>query len=364
MNIPGFQILRNIFNIPSYDSTNGNLLDAAGTIIPAVPSVTLTQFQAGEFDLTTARHVLVTDVYSDNDGQPSLWYIQPTAATQKRKLVSSHVVYSSLATLNTNFPAASYPGLRALLTGYGAAGIPLVADASLGYISQVSALIASDFEIYKAAAPAAGLTWTVADNGSGKVRATPSAPHTLTSTNSLNAHLQIKTTQNGWTAGDWHEIIDINTTGNGYLDLDVAIGSLGVPVFNLAGDTFTFASVAIPPLLANSTIEIDVSFESKGATATAKNPQVLLDAFSVFAPTWAAAQTMDHPGLITIKNAGATNSQKLSGIVANSSYSGAMGGTIPTGTVDTSAATTIYFKGAPPADDWLRLGRYTVRLMR
>ena len=33
MDIPGFQILRNIFNIPSYDSTNGNLVDAAGNAI-------------------------------------------------------------------------------------------------------------------------------------------------------------------------------------------------------------------------------------------------------------------------------------------------------------------------------------------
>jgi len=114
MNIPGFQILRNLFQIPSYHGTS--FYDAAGTIIPATPSVTLAQFQAGGFDLTTARHVLVTDVYSDTDGQPSLWYIQPTAATQKRKLVSPYVVYSTLALLVADFPAASYPGLRALIT--------------------------------------------------------------------------------------------------------------------------------------------------------------------------------------------------------------------------------------------------------
>ena len=348
-------------------------LDASGNVegflfrgqtVSGIASYTLAEFQDAGFDLTIARHVLVTDVYADSDGQPSLWYIQPTASTQKRKLVSNHVVYSNLTTLNTDFPAASYPGLRVLHTGYGVAGIPLVADASLGYISQVGAVIAHGYSSKKAVAPAAGLTWTVADNGSGKVRATPSAPHTLTGGNSLNGHLQVKTTQNGWTAGDWYEITAINTTGNGYLDLDVAIGSLGVPVFNLVGDTFTLGSVSIPPLLANSAIEIDVTFNAKGSTATAKNPSVYLDTFPAFNPTWAAAQNCEHPGLITIQNAGATNVQNISGLAANTSYGGAMSGTITNGAIETSAATTIYFKGAPPADDWLRLARYTIRIMR
>lgn len=101
-----------------FDS-NGNVdsFYFRGSRISAIPSYTLAQFQAGGFDLTVARHVLISDVYSDTDSSPSLWYIAPTASTQKRKLRDKYVVYSTLALLVADFPAASYPGLCALITG-------------------------------------------------------------------------------------------------------------------------------------------------------------------------------------------------------------------------------------------------------
>lgn len=100
------------------------LIGPDGAYISTPVSYTLAQFQGGAFDLATARHVEVSNVYADTDGQPSLWKIVPTASTQKRKLVSPYVVYSTLTLLIADFPAATYPGLRALITGYnGSSGI-------------------------------------------------------------------------------------------------------------------------------------------------------------------------------------------------------------------------------------------------
>lgn len=93
-----------------------------GQPVSGIATYTRAQAQAGGFDLTTARHFMISDVYSDTDGQPSLWYIHPTASTQKRKLVSSYVVFSTIALLEASFPAASYPGLRALITSFNGSG--------------------------------------------------------------------------------------------------------------------------------------------------------------------------------------------------------------------------------------------------
>lgn len=115
-------------------NSNDELIDSSGAVISGVAAYTLSQFKAGGFDLTTARHVIITDVYSDTDSQPSLWYVQPTASTQKRKLVSPYVVYSTFPLLITDFPAASYPGLRALITGFGGSSGILVKSNGTRYV--------------------------------------------------------------------------------------------------------------------------------------------------------------------------------------------------------------------------------------
>lgn len=95
---------------------SGDLVDSNGNVITGQATYTLAQFQAGGFDLTTARYVRVTDLHSSVSGfGGSLWFIDPTA-TQKRILISEPVVFATIALLVASFPAATYPYLRSYVT--------------------------------------------------------------------------------------------------------------------------------------------------------------------------------------------------------------------------------------------------------
>ena len=105
----GFFEDRGWLGIVQHDSTNG--LNVAGTPI-SYESVTLAEFQDGDFDLTIERTVYVSDVPADRSLQGgSFWRIVPTA-TVKRKLISEAVCYSTFAAAIAAFPIASYNGLR------------------------------------------------------------------------------------------------------------------------------------------------------------------------------------------------------------------------------------------------------------
>ena len=74
----GFFEDRGWLGLVQYDSTNG--LNVAGTSV-SYESATYAQFVDAGFDLTTARHVIVTDKHSStnsSDACGSLWWIEPT----------------------------------------------------------------------------------------------------------------------------------------------------------------------------------------------------------------------------------------------------------------------------------------------
>ena len=109
--------------------SNGNFYDSAGNLISAVASYTWAQFTAGDFDLTKARHVHVSDRHSTTDGTStpgSLWWIDPTATDiRKRNLVSGPIYYSSYLSAITELPMASWPTMRIRCADVGNGRFPL-----------------------------------------------------------------------------------------------------------------------------------------------------------------------------------------------------------------------------------------------
>ena len=99
----------------TYDTTTGTFYNN-GVAVTGLPSYTWAEFTDAGFDLSVARHVKVTDRHSTMDATStpgSLWWIDPTAVTaRKRNLVSSPLYSSTFAAMLTNYPVATWPTLR------------------------------------------------------------------------------------------------------------------------------------------------------------------------------------------------------------------------------------------------------------
>lgn len=104
-----------------------------GSYISSPAAYTWAQFTAGNFDLTTARFVWVSDRHSTRDSSAtpgSLWRIDPTASTtsRKRQLVSDPLYFASAAAAPD--PTA-YPGLRIYNAGFGLGGSDWVSNGTV-----------------------------------------------------------------------------------------------------------------------------------------------------------------------------------------------------------------------------------------
>ena len=112
-----------------YDPITGILTDASGNVISGVASYTWAQFTAGAFDTSIARYVHVSDRHSTTDGTStpgSLWRIDPTAASaRKRNLMSGPVYYSTFSSMLTDVPVASWPNHKVVCGDVGNGKIPL-----------------------------------------------------------------------------------------------------------------------------------------------------------------------------------------------------------------------------------------------
>jgi hypothetical protein len=99
----------------TYDAATGIFYNN-GVAITGLPAYTWAEFNNSGFDLTVARHVKVTDKHSCKNGTStpgSLWWIDPTAATvRKRNLVSGPLYSATFANILSTFPAATWPGLE------------------------------------------------------------------------------------------------------------------------------------------------------------------------------------------------------------------------------------------------------------
>ena len=109
--------------------SNGNFYDSSGNLISGVASYTWAQFTAGDFDTSIARYVHVSDRHSTTDGTStpgSLWRIDPTAASvRKRNLMSGPIYYSTYSSMLTDVPIASWPNHKVVCGDVGNGKIPL-----------------------------------------------------------------------------------------------------------------------------------------------------------------------------------------------------------------------------------------------
>jgi len=191
-------------------------------------------------------------------------------------------------------------------------------------------------------APESGITWTAANNGAGKVRITCSGGggvHGLTTSPAVGASLCVKTTQNGWTAGDFHEIETIVSTS--VIDLTTTYSAHGVPVFYVKNEEVTAKTITLPVLRTNTVaiLEFNMGF-SISAAANSRRTKMYLGATLLNNNNFASTTNAYTPFRWGFKNLGATNSQR--GLAAENSTGYAAATGVPdTAAIDTSTAQTL-----------------------
>lgn len=113
------KLLRKLLKIVTYITdgfgTITGFVDADGNVQTGLTAYTWSDFTAGGFDLTVARHVVVTDKHSSISGKGgSLWYIDPTGTSGSKRICRDPIV----TTWATRPAAASYVGLEILVSDY------------------------------------------------------------------------------------------------------------------------------------------------------------------------------------------------------------------------------------------------------
>lgn len=202
----------------------------------------------------------------------------------------------------------------------------------------------------------------VSDNG-GKARLTGSGAHGLTTAVSVTpgyVNLYV-ISGTGWVPG-LHRItgIDADTTGV-VIDLDTDYDAgLGTPTVAVAGDDVPLAEVVVPPLSANSVLEIDYT----GSGPVSSNNKVWR--VGLAGTNFTGVVTTTSPVLthrLAIANRGATNAQTASMNTSNNTGYG-VGSALPvTGSIDTSVSTILRIIADPAtANEVMVLERYHVVL--
>lgn len=114
------RLIKRLLKIVTYLTDSGGTItgfvDAQGNVITGLAAYSWADFTGGSFDLTLARHVVVTDKHSSISGTGgSLWYVDPTGASGSKRVCRSGGIVTTWA----NRPAvASYNGLEILVSDY------------------------------------------------------------------------------------------------------------------------------------------------------------------------------------------------------------------------------------------------------
>ena len=368
-----FYTIRKFLGIVQYDATNG--LNVAGTPV-SYETVTYAQFVHANFDLTTARHVIVTDKHSttnSSDACGSLWWIEPTNASgYKRVLRSAPIYYSNLASGVSDWPYATYPAMKLFAANIGNNGAVYQAS-STGYrLSGYYDIIRNqNVNSRRCVFPAA--TWddtgfTMVDPGSGgntRINSTGASVHGLTQSRCITAgdtYVYVSA-GTGWTVG-WYKIVNIDSLSG--LTLDTDSYNSNVPTISLVGGvgadiySATLPRYCIGP---NGQIDIDTTFGMEG-TITAPDTACLLNSTQFNRSTAGVSSTHTsyaHNG-VRIRNNGAYNSQiaAMGSATTNNANQNENGQTtaLATGSIDFSAAdVALNIRVVPGAADnvfWIR----------
>ena len=189
--------------------------------------------------------------------------------------------------------------------------------------------------------PNTGITWTAANNGSGKVRLTSSGVHGLTTTPAVGCYLSRTNAPANWTggAGTLHQIATIVSTTEIDLTTDY-VASMGVPTFALVNTAVTAATFTLPKLRQYSEAIFDGSIFTNAGTCN-RTIDAILDATSMQTNVYTNATNINVPIRMGFRNVSATNVQE--GLFAiNAAGYATSGTTFATAAVDTSVAGKIF----------------------
>lgn len=204
---------------------------------------------------------------------------------------------------------------------------------------------------------------TPTDGGSGTIVLPSAGAHGLTSAVAVGYPIYISS-GTGWTPGFYPITnVAVDTTGTVFTIAGTFNAGMGAPTIALANTEVTLATVAIPPLEANSILRIDSTYSSTNSSATQKVVRVKLDgtAFSSIALT----TSPNNRKVTVIHNRGATNSQVAGITFGSNGGEGNTGTATTTGTVDTSIAQSIFFTVQPAAANIpIVLERYFVEVFK
>lgn len=321
-----------------YDPSIGYLTDASGNPL-TIESVTLAQFIHANFDLTTARHVFVSDLHSTRDASDlcgSLWWIAPANATGYKRVLRSPPIYCATS---ANLPSAStFKNGRAYQADLGPEGCDMRSDGT-GWIPAQNSVIYRNNTRVAVVSPASTFgTPTVGDAG-GYVQLTGAGVHSLTQAVCVTAGISniYISAGTGWTAG-LYQIRSV-TDGGAVLTLELAYsasyGSPTVAIISSGIDLVTH-TITLPRLRATSKVALDVSHTFVNSAAS-KNFKIKLGGTVLYDPTITSIGTTNR-GLYSILNR--TVSTQIGG-AGNSLHAGTSSSVSDpnTAAVDTSTGT-------------------------
>lgn len=193
---------------------------------------------------------------------------------------------------------------------------------------------------------------------------TSAGVHGLTSAVSVGASIYVSA-GTGWSVG-FHAItaIAVDTTGV-TIQIDTPYSaSMGTPTIALAGTEVTMATIAIPPLFANSYIETDATWDFTSSTSV-KTCLIRLGGTSFYSPGFLTSGQISNRGLVVIQNRGLSNSQTSSQGQGFATQAGVTSVNVTTGVVDTSVSKNLTIGVTPQAaNNVMSLERYIVNVWR
>lgn len=196
----------------------------------------------------------------------------------------------------------------------------------------------------------------VGSNG-GNLQVT-AVTHTLTTSPAVGAKVYVSAGA-GWTVG-FYTILSVDSSDT--YTLNVARGTLGVPTIALANTQVRAVSIALHPLLASSTVNLDMTTDYTD-TADDKRFKVLLGATELISINSTTLGTFVTRGFYGFSNNGATNAQigKFSLATSTGTGNGTVAAT--TAAIDTSVASTFNIDLLPAvANQVCRIVSYEMRL--
>lgn len=335
---------RGWLGLVQYSSTNG--MNVAGTRID-YETVTYAQFTAGDFDLTTARHVVVSDRHSTRDASDlcgSLWWIAPANATGYKRVLRSPPIYCAN---EAAAPAASdHPGLEIFDAGLGPSGCYRYSDGT-GYLVRAGSVVHRDTSRATAlVCPAATFlgAYTIAAAGADTLITSAGGAHGLTTAACITAgasYIYISA-GTGWTAG-FHKInaIAVDTLGTS-IQIDTTYDAgFGNPTIVLAnsGTDVVLETITLPRLSTNSRVTTRVTTHHPN-TANNKNFKLKLGGTALYVPTYSNTSVALSNNLeYSFYNRGSVSSQVASAGNLSATGLGSSSQPCNTSAIDTGTST-------------------------